>query len=155
MEVALRPVAADDRSFLLSVYASTRAEELALVDWSDVEKDAFVRGQFEAQDAYYREYYPGATFDVVELDGCPAGRLYVDRWESEIRIVDISLLPEYRGRGVGSVLLRRILAEGAESGKKVSIHVERFNRALALYARLGFVAVEDRGVHLLLEWTPS
>jgi ribosomal protein S18 acetylase RimI-like enzyme len=124
------------------------------VAWGDGEKEAFLRQQFDAQDAYYREHYDGASFDVIEVDGEPAGRLYVARWEDEIRIMDIALLPEHRGAGLGTRLLRELLAEGARSGRRVSIHVEKHNRALRLYERLGFVAVADRGVHLLLEARP-
>jgi ribosomal protein S18 acetylase RimI-like enzyme len=124
------------------------------VPWDDAQKDAFVRQQFDAQDAYYREHYDDATFDVVEVDGEPAGRLYVARWEDEIRIMDIALLPEHRGTGVGTRLLRELLAEGTRSGKRVSIHVEKQNPALRLYERLGFAAVADRGVYLLLEAGP-
>jgi ribosomal protein S18 acetylase RimI-like enzyme len=125
------------------------------VDWSVDEKQAFVRQQFEAQDEYYRRYYPGAAFDVILVDGRRAGRLYVARWPAEIRIVDISLLPEFRGGGVGSQLVHRLQAEGGAGGKKVSIHVERFNRALSLYTRLGFEQVEERGVYLFLAWAPA
>jgi len=75
----LRPAADGDRDFLLRVYASTREEELRLVDWSTEQKAAFVRMQFEAQDSYYREHYASAAFDVIEVDGEPAGRLYVAR----------------------------------------------------------------------------
>jgi ribosomal protein S18 acetylase RimI-like enzyme len=148
----LRPAEPGDRAFLLQVYASTREEELRLVDWSGEQKAAFVQQQFEAQDAYWREHYFPATFDVIEVDGTPAGRLYVARWEDEIRIVDIALLPEHRGNGVGTALL---LDEGARAGKRVSIHVEKNNRALGLYERLGFMPIEDRGVYLLLEATPA
>ena len=151
----LRPARAEDRDFLLRVYASTREEELRLVDWSDEQKAAFVQQQFESQDAYYREHYDPATFDVIEVDGEPIGRLYVARWEDEIRIMDIALVPEYRGRGTGTVLLRDLLDEGARTGKRVSIHVERDNPALRLYERLGFAPVEDRGVYLLLEAAPA
>lgn len=151
----LRPVKPSDRAFLLQVYASTREEELHLVDWSDEQKAAFVQQQFAAQDAYYREHYDPATFDVIEVDGEPAGRLYVARWEDEIRIVDIALLPEHRGRGTGTALLRDLLDEGARTGKRVSIHVEKNNPALQLYERLGFMPIEDRGVYLLLEATPA
>ena len=98
----LRPAGAEDRDVLLRVYTSTREEELRLVDWSDDQKAAFVRQQFEAQDTYYREHYDAATFDVIEVDAEPVGRLYVARWEDEIRIVDIALLPECRGRGRGA-----------------------------------------------------
>lgn len=151
-ELALRPAADGDRDLLLRVYGSTRADELALVDWPDEQKRAFVEMQFSAQDSYYREHYPSAAFDVVELGGAPVGRLYVDRRPGEIRIMDIALLPEHRNAGVGTTLLRRLSAEAAASSRKLSIHVEVFNPARRLYARLGFVPVVDRGVHLLMEW---
>jgi ribosomal protein S18 acetylase RimI-like enzyme len=150
----LRPVGDSDDRFLRGVYASVRDDELALVPWDEAQKEAFLRQQFDAQDAYYREHYEGASFDVIEVDGEPAGRLYVARWEDEIRIMDIALLREHRGTGVGTRLVRELLAEGARSGKRVSIHVEKHNRALRLYERLGFATVADRGAYLLLEATP-
>jgi ribosomal protein S18 acetylase RimI-like enzyme len=133
------------------VYASTRAEELAVVPWDDAQKDAFLRAQFDAQDAWWHENYAEASFDVIVVDGEPAGRLYVHRGPSEIRIVDIALLPEHRGDGVGTRLLEDLLAEGDASGKSVTIHVERMNPALRLYERLGFTLAEDKGVYLFLE----
>ena len=119
--------------------------------WDDAEKDAFLRMQFDAQDAWYRQNYLGATFDVVEVDGEPAGRLYVHRGGSEIRIVDIALLPAHRGSGTGTSLLGDLLAEADADGKSVTIHVERLNPALRLYERLGFELAEDKGVYLFLE----
>lgn len=148
--ISLRPVGPGDDEFLCRVYGSTRELELAQVDWDDGQKDAFVRMQFDAQRVYYAEHYAGASFDVVVVDGEPAGRLYVARWPEEIRIVDIALLPEHRGQGTGSALLGNLLAEGKATGKPVTIHVEKFNPALGLYGRLGFAAVEDRGVYLFL-----
>jgi GNAT superfamily N-acetyltransferase len=150
----LRPATGADKALLRDVYASTRADELALVRWSAAEKDAFVRQQFYAQDAHYRDNYTNASFDVIELDGQPAGRIYVARWDEEIRIMDLALLPEHRGKGIGTQLLRDLLDEGARTGKRVSIHVEKNNPALRLYARLGFAPVGDRGVYLLLEASP-
>jgi len=150
----LRPAGADDRAFLLRVYASTREEELGLVDWSDEQKAAFVLQQFEAQDEHYREHYDPATFDVIEVDGEPAGRLYVARWEDEIRIIDIALLPGYRGRGIGTALLKALLDEAAAARKRLSIHVELNNPARRLYERLGFAPVEGRGVYVLMEARP-
>jgi len=153
--IFLRPADAADDAFLCRVYGSTRELELAQVDWDDGQKDAFVRMQYDAQRRYYEENYSGASFDVVLVDGEPAGRLYVARWPHEIRIVDIALLPEYRNRGLGSTLLGDLLAEGAAAGTPVSIHVERFNPALRLYDRLGFSIVEDRGVYFFLRWHPA
>jgi ribosomal protein S18 acetylase RimI-like enzyme len=133
------------------VYASTRAEELAAVPWEDATKEAFLRMQFSAQDVYYREQMPDASYQVVLVDGERAGRLYVDRREDEIRIVDIAFLPEHRGQGLGTTLLRALLTEADEAGKRVTIHVERFNPARRLYDRLGFVQVKEEGIYLLLE----
>jgi ribosomal protein S18 acetylase RimI-like enzyme len=152
----LRAATDADRPFLLAVYAGTRAEELALVDdWDDAQKAAFVAQQFAAQDAYYREHYVGAHYLVVEVDGVPAGRLYVDQWQDEIRLMDISLLPAARGRGVGGRVLRDLQAEATRCAKPLRIHVERYNPALALYERLGFRLLEERGVYLFLEWRPG
>jgi ribosomal protein S18 acetylase RimI-like enzyme len=107
--------------------------------------------QFDAQDAWWRENYTGATFDVILVEGEPAGRLYVHRGENEIRIVDVALLPEHRGNGIGTSLLRELIAEADADGKSVTIHVERMNPALRLYERLGFSVAEDKGVYLFLE----
>ncbi len=152
--VALRPVRAGDRDFLYRVYASTRAEELAVVDWSEAEKAAFLAQQFEAQRRYYQEQFPDAAFQVIERDGAPIGRLYLDRRAEEIRIIDIALLPAHRRAGIGGALLRAILAEAAAAGKAVRIHVERNNPALGLYHRLGFHEIDDQGIYLLMEWAP-
>ena len=154
-DVTLRPVGEDDLPFLLRVYAAAREEELAQVPWTAEQKEAFLRQQFEAQHAWWREHYTGATFDLVLVGGRPAGRLYVDEWAREVRIVDIALLAEHRGRGVGTRLLQGVLARADAAGKPVSIHVERMNPALRLYQRLGFRLVEDKGVYLLMERPPE
>lgn len=148
----LRPVTEADRAFLKAVYASTREEELAQVGWDDEAKRAFVEHQFSAQDTHYRANYPGATFDVIEVDGEPAGRLYVHRGEHEIRIMDIALAPPFRGRGVGTDLLRGLMDEAAASGRSLSIHVETTNPARRLYARLGFVSEGEHGIYVLMRW---
>ena len=137
--IELRPVDPGDDEFLFRVYASTREEELARGAVDARRRRRSCAQQFEAQHAYYHEHYAGASFDVVLVDGEPAGRLYVDRWRDEIRIVDIALLPEHRGRGIGTALLRELLAEADAAGKPVTIHVEKFNPARRLYERLGFV----------------
>ena len=150
--VRLRPITPEDDLFLAAVYASSRAEELAVTGWSDEQKEIFCRRQFDAQSAYYIANYPAASFQLIEREGAPVGRLYVARWDKEIRIVDITLLPEFRGSGLGTKLLRDLRDEARAAGKSLTIHVERFNRALQLYQRLGFEQVEDKGVYLLMEW---
>jgi ribosomal protein S18 acetylase RimI-like enzyme len=150
--ISLRPITQKDDAFLARVYASSRADELAITGWSEERKADFCRRQFDAQSAYYAENYSDASFQIIERDGWPIGRLYVARWGKEIRIVDITLLPEARGSGIGTKLLRDLQEESRVAGKSLTIHVERFNRALGLYQRLGFQQVEDKGVYLLMEW---
>ncbi|HEX9638725.1 MAG TPA: GNAT family N-acetyltransferase [Acidobacteriota bacterium] len=150
-----RPVVSSDREFLCRLYASTRQEELAPVPWSEPEKEAFLRLQFDAQDRHYQEHFPAAAFQIIELDAQPIGRLYVDRRADEIRLIDIALLPEFRGAGIGTALLMELIDEAAAAGKPLRIHVERFNPALRLYQRLGFRPLEEHGVYLLMEYRPS
>lgn len=154
-EITFRPITSDDEALLYRIYASTREDEMALVDWDEAQKAAFLMMQFTAQHRYYQEYYPDAAFDIILLNGQPAGRLYVDRWPEEVRIIDITLLPEYRNAGIGTTLLKGILQEAAQAGKRVSIHVERFNPAMHLYERLGFSMVGEHGVYYLMEWLPG
>lgn len=150
--VTLRPITDADLGFLLQLYATTRLDELAQTDWSDEQKAAFVVQQFQAQHAWWQEHYTGARFDLVLVDGEPAGRLYVDVWAREVRIVDIAILPAYRNRGLGTRLLEGVFAEGDAAGKPVSIHVEVFNPARRLYERLGFVEKGAHGdVYILME----
>jgi len=150
-QLRLRPVAEDDRAFLVGLYGSLREPELAHVPWDDATRRAFVAHQFAAQDAHYRLNYPGATLDVVEVDGVPAGRLYVHRGPSDIRIMDIALLPAFRGRGIGTGLLRTLIDEAEGSGRKLSIHVESNNPARTLYDRLGFRPTGEHGIYMLME----
>ena len=150
--VTFRPCTDDDVPFLRHLYGTTREDELRPVPWTDEEKRGFLDMQFAAQKAHYEEHYPGCAFLVIELEGRPIGRLYVDRGEEDIRIVDITLVPEIRGRGIGGMLMAELLAEGQATKKSVSIHVEHDNPAQRLYQRLGFTHVDTYGVYHLLEW---
>jgi GNAT superfamily N-acetyltransferase len=153
-DVALRPATPDDYAFLERVYVSTREEELAPVPWTAEQKRTFLAQQFAAQSAHYAKHYPDASFEVVLVDGEPAGRLIVARWEGEIRIVDVALLPEHRGRGIGAGLIRPLLDEADAAGLKVTINVERMNPAQRLYERLGFAPAAEDGVYVRMERPP-
>ena len=131
-----------------------RLDELAMVDWDEAHKAALLHIQCAAQHQFYQERYAKTDFLVILRDAVPVGRLYVARWQDEIRIVDIALLPPYRNAGIGTAILRDLLAEGAFAHQPVRIHVEKFNPALRLYERLGFTPIEDKGVYLFMEWAP-
>ncbi len=152
--LSLRPIGDADLPFLYRVYASTRTEELAPLPWSEEQKQAFLRMQFEAQHRHYQSHYAGDRFDLLLLGDEAIGRLYVGRWPSQICVIDISLLPDYRGRGIGTRLLRGLIDEAQAQHKNVSIHVEKNNPARHLYVRLGFVIREDVGVYDLMVREP-
>jgi len=152
--ITLRPVNEMDLPLLRELYASTRAEEMALVPWSAEQQRAFIDMQFQAQQSHYQQFFPNATQDVVLQSDRAVGRLYVERSEKEIKIIDVTVLPRERNQGIGSYLLRAILGEAAESKKVVGIYVESFNSSLHLFKRLGFVETEQSGVHIYLQWFP-
>ena len=154
-EVLLRPAAQEDSEWLYRIYASTREEELAVVPWDAAAKEAFLRMQFTAQDTFYRATYPSTSYDLIVSGDEVLGRLYVHRGESAWLVLDIALLPRYRGNGIGARLLGDVLAEATAAGKPVQIHVERFNPAKHLYDRLGFRQIDDQGIYLLLERQPG
>jgi ribosomal protein S18 acetylase RimI-like enzyme len=150
--LTFRPIVEADLPFLARLYASTRTEELAVTPWSDEQKAAFLDMQFRAQHSHYQQHYPEADWLMTMREGEDVGRLYVDRWPSEHCIIDIAFLPEHRGKGLGAALTRDLMDEAAAAGKAVSIHVEKFNPAMRLYRRLGFMTEEDKGVYDLMRW---
>jgi ribosomal protein S18 acetylase RimI-like enzyme len=150
--ITLRAATASDYDFMRALYGSVRAEEMARFPFGEVEKKVFLDQQFAAQSAHYAQHYPTARFNIIEREGVPIGRLYVDVWPSQIRIVDIALVPEQRRGGIGTSLLLEIMEEGRAAGKAVTIHVETFNDAMRLYKRLGFRHVDTNGVYHLMEW---
>lgn len=144
-----------DLAFLARVYASTRTEELAATPLTEEVKAAFLADQFRLQHAHYQKYYPAADWLVATYGTEDIGRLYIERWPTQHRIIDIAFLPEHRGKGFGEALLRDLLDEAAACGKAVTIHVEKFNPAMRLYRRLGFTTEEDKGVYDLMRWTAA
>ena len=152
--VALRPERPGDERLLFDIYASTREEELALTNWDEPTRRAFLNQQFNAMRQGYRNMFPAGEFSIIELDGRPAGRIVIDRSATEIRVVDIALLPACRNRGVGTCLMRRVCAEASKTGRPVRLCVLKNNRAFNWYERLGFAKIGERGFYDELEWRP-
>lgn len=152
---ALRRESEADIPFLQRLFASTREEELKPVPWSVEQKQAFLASQFQAQRHHYYKYIPDCAFDVIERDGSPVGRLYLEPRKTQLHIVDITLMPEWRGQGLGAAIMQALQAHAAAQGKGVGIFVEKFNPALRLYRRLGFAEIADREVYLEMEWMPE
>ena len=152
--VALRPEQPDDENWLFNLYASTREEELAMTNWSEPMRRAFLDQQFNAMRQAYRSMFPAGEFSIIELGGQPVGRMVVHRAATEIRVVDIALLPAYRNRGIGTFLMRQACTEATKAGQPVRLHVLKNNRASGWYKRLGFDRVGKLGFYDELEWRP-
>ena len=154
-QITLRSATEADDQFILSCYASTRAQELAQAPWSAEQKEAFIRMQYTAQKNHYAAEAPRASHDVIYAGEAPVGRIYLDRRDDALHILDITVLPEHRNHGTGSLLLRRLLEEAGKLGKPVTIYVESFNPSLRLFERLGFRRDQEKGLHLLMKWQPA
>ena len=151
--VELRPVSPSDDPFLVSVYASTREDELAQAEWTEGQKEMFLRWQFDLQRREYDARFPDAAYHVILVDQQPAGRIWVGSDDEQVRLLDIALLPEFQNRGVGTELLRRLMDFSAQSGKVLRHMVFVLNNdGKRFYERLGFVTIEDLGAYQHMEW---
>jgi GNAT superfamily N-acetyltransferase len=154
--VSLRPVTADDKEFLISVYAGTRAQELAQVQWEEGQKDAFIRWQFEMQQKEYQTRFPDARYDVILVDDVPAGRIWIGVDDKQIRLLDIAVMAQFQNRGVGTTLLQRLMDEATQANKPLRHMVFVLNdNAHRFYERLGFTTIEDLGGYKHMEWVPG
>ena len=153
--VALRPATSADEPFLLSLFASTRAEELALINLDEAQKKALIAMQFNAQSQQYSMSYPHAEHSIILWHEAPVGRLLIDRGEREFTLVDIALLPASRGAGIGSHVLGDLLLAASVAGKPVKLNVWHSNPAKRLYERMGFSPANDVGVYCEMRWIPG
>lgn len=154
--ITLRPVRQLDDALLLRIYSSTREEEMAMVPWSDDEKQSFLTMQFTAQSTDYQSRFPDSEHSIIVADGEEAGRIWIDRRSDEIRLLDITVLPKFRNRGVGQLLLEQLQTEAGEIGVALRHSVFNTNQdALRLYERMDFVVVEDFETYVLMEWQPA
>ena len=155
--ITFRPIteSKEDLEFLYKVYASSRAEEMAVTGWNEQQIEEFLRMQFDFQHKQYMQNYQTASFDIILYHQQPVGRLYLDRRQDDIRIVDIALLTEFRRQKIGSKIMEALLTEADEKNVTLSLHVEHNNPALGLYHRLGFEKKGDTGVYFFMERPPA
>lgn len=156
LDLTLRRASESDSAFLLAVYSSTRQEELAPLGWTDSQKAAFLDMQFTAQRRHYEAAFPGSQQSVILLGDQPVGRIWIARSQEEIRLLDIALLPDSRGRGIGTALISDLVEEARASGRPLRHMVLAENTAAQrLYSRLGLSVAGDAGVYLLMELNPA
>ncbi len=146
--VSLRASTPADREFLKRVFVSTRFAEFAAAGWTAEQIEALLAQQFDMQDVYYRRHYPAGRFDVVMAGATPAGRLY-HNWHRErgVNVIDIALLPAFRGAGIGTRLMYAVVDRAAQAGLPITLYVETNNPVQSLYRRLGFAKSGENGIY--------
>ena len=153
-KLRLRAEHPDDEAFRLKLFRETHGGVLAGLDPALV--DTLLAQQFAGQTMTYRARYPDARRDIVEdAAGAPIGRMVVDQTSEAITLVDIALLADHRGRGIGTRLVRDLIDEAQAAGVPVRLSVRVDNPARRLYARLGFVEVGASDVDVAMRWAPS
>jgi|SRR5690606_32634371 len=151
-KILVREATSADAVLLLSIYRSTREQELNLTPWDEKQKSTFIQSQFDAQQFHYKKYYLNSAYWIIEYNKTPAGRLYVDV-SDHVRIIDIALLPQFRNLGLGSKVLKDVQEMAKTLNLPVSIHVEQYNPAKQLYKRLGFIEREVvNSIYILMEY---
>ena len=155
MTSQLRPSRPEDRDFLFRLYAGTREHELSAFGWPPAQQEAFLRMQFNAQQQWYSATYSTAESRIIEQDHQPIGRMIVQREPNTWRLLDISLLPERRGRGIGGELIRALIKECGLSGAVLQLQVLNTNPAQRLYTRLGFIKTGEDQIYTQMEMRPQ
>jgi len=152
--IAILSFTQDRMAFLYQLYVTTRWDEVMQAPWNDQQRLDFLAQQFDAQHKHYQSHYPNADYLLIKKENKNIGRIYLDRDETSICLIDIGLIPGQQNKGLGTILLKELLNEAQYTNKKVVIHVEKFNPAYQWYLKHGFKQIEDKGVHQYMEWYP-
>lgn len=153
--ISFRKVASGDDKLLLNIYQSSRGDDLRGLGWAEDRISEFLGMQYEAQQKFYASEYNRAVDEIILREDKPAGRLIVERREHEIRFIDVALLPEHRNQGIGTFLIRQLQEEARRERKPLRLQIIRFNRAVNLLERSGFVRTSETGTHFQMEWKPD
>lgn len=153
--ISFRPVASGDEKLLLDIYRSSRGDDLRGLGWAEDRISEFLGMQYEAQQKFYETEYKRAVDEIILCEDKPAGRLIVEPRAHEIRFIDVALLPEHRNQGIGTYLIRQLQEEARRERKPLRLQIIRFNRAVNLLERSGFVRTSETGTHFQMEWKPG
>jgi len=155
-QAQLREASEDDGEKLFRLFAACRDDLLAAVsNWDEAQQEAFMRFQFQTQRNQYRCLYADLHLQVILRQGEIIGQILVATIGDELRLVDVSLLPEFRNRGIGKDLLRDLLDKATGENKRVTLQVLQGNPAIRLYRRLGFSHAGEQGIYRRMEWIPA
>ena len=153
--VTTRPEQTGDFPFLVELYQATRETEAGWSLLTSVERNILLASQCRMQAMGYARQYPDASRVIIEADGRPVGRIYVADRPEEIHLIEISLLPEFRGHGIGARMVRALQDGARVRGVPVRLHVWRESGAAVFYQRLGFRVQRAEMLGERMEWQPT
>ena len=153
--VELRPATPADEPFLRNLMTRTIADELGAWAWPEAIRADLLQKQSDARAIAMRSTWRDLDDRIILIQNKLAGRIAVARTADEVWLVDLLVLPEHRGAGIGTAALKMVLEDARRVGKPVRLHVNITHRASRFYERLGFVKAGGSEVHHLMEWTPA
>jgi ribosomal protein S18 acetylase RimI-like enzyme len=149
----LRPETPEDADFRYRLFCDSRLPEWYQVELDPALREQLMRHQFQAQTMSYRQHFPRARHDIIELAGERIGRIVVDRPGDQVHIVDHAIVPALRNQGIGTTIMRSLMDEAARAALPVRLKVASTNDpSLRLYLRLGFTPIAEIPLYIELEW---
>jgi len=151
--LVLRPERPEDHDFRFRLFCDSRLPEWYVIELDAAVRDQLMRHQFVAQTTTYRQRFPRARFDIIELGGEPIGRIVVNRPGTMVHIVDHAIVPALRNRGIGTAIMRALMQEAQDAGLPVRLKVASSNDpSMKLYLRLGLVPIETIPAYIEMQW---
>lgn len=151
--ISLRPLKADEEDFWREVFYDSVRSHFEALQMPDDDLNRLLEMQFQAQSNDYGSNYPNASNSVIEHRGVRVGRVILSTEHNDLHLVDIAILTEFRGRGIGTRILAWLCDQSRASGLPIRFYVEKLNPAARLYERMGFKVVEDLEMHFRLSWS--
>jgi GNAT superfamily N-acetyltransferase len=156
LKIALRPASDADEPFLFELFRALRARRFNFQPGGHPQMAVTVRLQFKAQEHALASQYPGSEHSIILLDGAPAGRLRIARDETGFELADISILPDHQRKGIGSAVMKNLIAEAHQGGLPIRSRVAQANQAsFHFYRNLGFEVTAQDACYVHVRWRPS
>lgn len=151
-KITMRAAAPEEESFWKEVFFDAARERFSIHNLAPLQLDALLEMQYAAQRADYERKYPRAENNVILYGGEPVGRAILSTESGELHLADIAVLSRYRNLGIGTEILNQLFRRSRRAKMPVTLFVERHNRAVRLYEKLGFKITDEELLHFRMEW---
>lgn len=154
-DILLEKRTENDSEFFMKLFAEIKNSELQLDTWPEPIRTQMINMQFNAYESYMNVEFPDNKDYLILYQSAKAGRLQLNTDEMGIRIINISLSPPFRNKGIGAKIINNLILEANQKNKPVFLDVDKINPALNLYSRLGFKIVLENEIRFSMAYTPE